>query len=138
MRLRRDAKRELLKRVPLFGSCSKTDLDAIGRIADELDLPAGRTLIREGARGREFFALAEGEVEVRRQGRKVATMRDGDFFGEIALLADTPRTSTVTTTTPVRLLVITDRAFARLLESEPRIRAKVLEAVAARLAPETV
>ena len=68
----------------------------------------------------------------------MATLRDGDFFGEISLLAKMPRTATVTSSTPVRLLVVTDRDFQRLLLEQPRIQRKVLEALALRLGPESL
>ena len=66
------------------------------------------------------------------------TLHGGDFFGEIALVTDVPRTSTVTSSTPVRLLVLTKRDFQRLMRERPSIQAKVLEALARRLAPETL
>ena len=138
MRLHRDAKADLLRRVPLFAGCSKGQLAHIARIADELDLREGRTLTREGDRGREFFTLVEGEAKVSKGGRTVATLRDGDFFGEISLLAKVPRTATVTSSSPVRLLVVTDRDFQRLLLEQPRIQRKVLEALALRLGPESL
>jgi CRP/FNR family cyclic AMP-dependent transcriptional regulator len=138
VRLHKNAKLDLLRQVPLFAGLSKRDLNQVGGIADELDLPAGRTLIQEGTRGREFFTLVEGEAKVAKGGRKVATMRGGDFFGEIALVTDVPRTSTVTTETQVRLLVLTKRDFQRLLREQPQIQRKVLEALALRLAPETL
>jgi CRP-like cAMP-binding protein len=138
MRLHKNAKVDLLRRVPLFAGLSRRDLERLGSIADELDLAAGRTLIKEGTRGREFFALVEGEVKVAKNGRRVAKLRDGDFFGEIALVTDVPRTSTVTAETPVRLLVLTKRDFQRLLREQPGIQRKVLEALAVRLAPETL
>jgi CRP-like cAMP-binding protein len=138
VRLHKNAKVDLLRRVPLFAGLSRRDLERLGSIADELDLPAGRTLIKEGTRGREFFTLVEGEARVAKNGRKVATMRDGDFFGEIALVTDVPRTTTVTAETPVRLLVMTKRDFQRLLREQPSIQRKVLEALAVRLAPETL
>ena len=138
MRLHKDAKVELIRRVPLFAACSKRELAEIASIADELAVPEGRTLIEEGRRGREFIILIEGSVEVRRRGRKLRTLTDGDFFGEIALVSKTPRTATVTTTSPARILVIVDRAFGGLLQRSPGIQKKVLETLALRVAPETV
>ena len=138
MRLRRDAKIELLRHVPLFAGLSKRELEQLGRIADELDLPAGQVLIKEGARGLEFFVLAEGAVSVAQKGRRVRTLSTGDFFGEIALVTDVPRTSTVTTESAVRVLVLTKRDFQRVLREHPSIQGKVLEALAARLAPESL
>ena len=138
MALRRDAKIELIRQVPLFARCSKRELADVASVADEIDFPASRTLIREGDRGREFFVLVEGTAEVRRRGRKVNSLRAGDFFGEIALVSSVPRTATVTTTSPVRALVLTDRAFRALLDRSPPVQLKVLEALADRLAPETL
>jgi CRP/FNR family transcriptional regulator, cyclic AMP receptor protein len=135
MRLGRNAKIDLIKSVPLFARCSKKDLAEVAKLADEIDFDAGKELTREGATGREFFVILDGEADVRRKGRKVATMGKGDFFGEIALIAHTPRTATVTSTTPIRLLVITGQSFKMLLEHQPPIAAKVLSALAERLAP---
>ena len=138
MRLHKNAKVDLLRRVPLFAALGKRDLERLGGIADELDLGATRTLIKEGTRGREFFVLVEGEAKVTKDDRRLATMRAGDFFGEIALITDVPRTTTVTADTQVRLLVMTKRDFHRLLREQPQIQRKVLEALAKRLAPETI
>jgi CRP/FNR family cyclic AMP-dependent transcriptional regulator len=131
--LGKNAKIELLKRVPLFAGCTKSELREIALSSDELDLPAGRALTREGTRGREFVVLVSGTAEVTRDGKQLATLRDGDWFGEIALLTHTPRTATVTSTSPVRLLVITDRSFRRVVERMPRIALKVLASVGQRL-----
>jgi CRP/FNR family transcriptional regulator, cyclic AMP receptor protein len=122
-----------MARVPLFSRCSRRELARIAQLADEVDLRTGKTLTREGATGREFFVLLEGTAEVRRGGDWISTMHGGDFFGEIALVTNVPRTATVMTTSPVRALVITDRAFRELLRDSPEIQGKVLEAVAARL-----
>jgi len=132
-RMRKNVKVELLSRVPLFSGLSKAQLGQVAMIADEIDLPAGTTVIREGERGREFLVVIEGEVEVRRKGKRLAVLRDGEFVGEIALVSDIPRVATVTTCSPVRALVITDRQFRSLIQRVPTIALKVLDAVATRL-----
>ncbi len=138
MRLHKDAKIDLLKNVPLFAGCSKTELQRIASLADELDLGDGATLIREGERGREFIVIAEGTVNVTRNGKQLRELGAGDFIGEIALVADVPRTATVTATSPVRLLVVTDRAFRGLLEQMPSIAKKVLQSLGERLHSDAV
>lgn len=138
MRLHKDAKIELLKRVPLFMGCSKAELQQIATLADELDLAEGATLIREGERGREFIVVAEGTVRVTRAGKTLSELGSGDFIGEIALVADVPRTATVTATSPVRLLVVTDRAFRTVLEQMPSIATKVLQSLGERLHADAV
>lgn len=138
MRLRKNAKVELLQRVPLFASCSKAELERIASLADELDLADGATLIREGERGREFLVLVNGTVSVTKNGKKVRELGSGDFIGEIALISDVPRTATVTATSPVRLLVVTDRAFRGLIEEMPSIATKVLQSLGERLHADAV
>ena len=135
MHLGHNTKIDLIKRVPLFASASKPELEEIASIADEIDLPEGKAVIREGETGREFLVIVEGSADVDRGGRKIATLGPGDFAGEIALIAKMPRTATITTTSPVRALVITDRAFRQLLEHSPQIQIGVLSALAERLAP---
>jgi CRP/FNR family cyclic AMP-dependent transcriptional regulator len=134
MRFSKNSKVAAIAGVPLFSRLSKGELARIAQLADEVDLPAGKTLTKEGSRGREFFVLLEGTADVQRNRQRIATMRSGDFFGEIALVTDVPRTATVTTTSSVHALVITDRAFRELLRDSPAIQGKVLEAVASRLA----
>ena len=133
MGLGANAKLDLLKRVPLFEQCSKKDLQSIARITDEIDLRADKVLIKEGERGGEFFVIVSGEVEVRRKGRKVATLGPGNFVGEMALLSKVPRTATVTAVTALDVLVITDRAFLALLEKMPELWLKVARALAERV-----
>ena len=129
---------ELIRQVPLFSRCTRKELAEVASIADEVDLPADRVLMREGERGREFFVLLEGSAEVHRNGRRINQLRDGDFFGEIALVSRSVRTATVTTSEPSRVLVITDQAFRALLDHAPQIQIRVLEALADRLAPSTL
>jgi CRP-like cAMP-binding protein len=136
--LHRNAKIELIKQAPLFSRCTKKELEQVASVADEIDLREGKELTTEGAPGREFFVLIEGTADVRRNGRKVNELGDGDFFGEIALISGAPRTATVTATSPVRALVVTDREFRSLLKRSPAMQMKVLEALAERLPPETL
>ena len=136
MKLRRNAKLDLLRGVPLFSGCSQKELGQISALADEIYQPDGTRLIAEGTKGREFFVLVDGTVDVRRKGRKLRTQGKGDFFDEIALVTETPRSATVVATSPVRLLVITAQSFQRLLNDTPSIQGKVLLALAQRLAPD--
>jgi CRP-like cAMP-binding protein len=131
--LRKNAKVELIKRVPLFSGCSKRELDEVAGIADEIELPAGSALTREGAAGHEFLVLVDGSAEVKRKGRMVNKLGSGDFLGEIALITGVPRTATVTTTRRSRMLVITARDFKALLRRTPSLQMKVLDALASRL-----
>ena len=138
MRLGHNQKIDLIRKVPLFSRLSKPELRDLAMLADEIDLRDGKEMTRQGAAGREFFVLLEGTADVRKNGRKINTLGPGDFFGEIALVSREPRTATVTATSPVRTLVITDRSFRRLLDESPQVKTKVMEAMATRLAPDTL
>lgn len=138
MRLGGNQKTDLIRKVPLFARCSRAELKEIATLADEIDLREGKEMTREGSPGREFFVLLEGTADVKKNSRKVNTLGPGDFFGEIALVSREPRTATVIATSPVRALVITDRSFRRLLDDAPQVQTKVMEAMAERLAPETL
>lgn len=137
VRLGRDAKIELLKSTPLFAGCTKGELRELARNTDEIDLRDGYVFVREGRSGREFFVLVEGSAEVTAKGRKLAELGPGDWFGEIALLTKVPRTATVTAVGPVHSLVLTDRAFRRVVETVPSIAIKVLATVGERLAKDS-
>jgi CRP/FNR family cyclic AMP-dependent transcriptional regulator len=136
MRLRKNAKVELIKGVPLFSQLDGKHLDEVAAIADEIDLREGKELTVEGNPGREFMVIIEGAASVRRGGQEVNRLGPGDFFGEIALVRQEPRTATVVAETPVRVLVITDRSFRTLLDHNPDIEDKVMSAVSARLGPD--
>jgi CRP-like cAMP-binding protein len=136
MRLGKDAKIELIRKVPLFSQLKKKDLRDVAQIADEIDLPSGKAMAKEGDRGREFFVLLEGEATVTRGSNRLNTMKKGDFFGEIALVTKMPRTATVTATSEVTVLVITERDFSALLKRSPEIGRGVAHALAERIAPD--
>ena len=136
--LRKNAKIELLRGVPLFSACSKKQLSEVAGLAEEVVLPEGTVLIREGEPGRSFFVLVDGTVEVRRKGRRLPARGDTGFFGEISLFMRYPTTATVTACSPVRALVMTPEAFRRLLNEFPGIQRRILLALAQRLAPDTL
>ena len=133
MALGKNAKIEFLSRVPIFMQCSRAELREVALSADEIVLPEGHVLTRQGQRGREFFVLVDGTVRVTRNGRKVTDLRSGDWLGEIAILTRSPRTATVTATSPVRALVIGDGAFRNVVETMPRVALGVLASVGQRL-----
>jgi CRP/FNR family transcriptional regulator, cyclic AMP receptor protein len=133
VQISRKGKTDLLRKLPLFSECSKRELEAVAAVTDELRLPAGRVLMREGETGRELVVLVEGEVAVERGGNALASRGAGDFLGELALITHRPRTATVTTTVDTRLLVISGRDFDRLVRDVPTIALKVLKAVGERL-----
>jgi CRP-like cAMP-binding protein len=127
-----------LRIVPLFGHCSRKELQAIAQLGDEIDLPEGKVLMREGERGREFFVLLSGTADVTKGGAFVRQLIPGDFCGEISLVSKQPRTATVTATTPLEVLVITDQAFGGLMSRMPVVASHVLDALAERVAPFTL
>jgi CRP/FNR family transcriptional regulator, cyclic AMP receptor protein len=125
-----DQKSTMLSSVPLFAGCGSGDLREIGQLADEVSIPAGKVLAKEGATGHEFFVIVDGSVEISRGGKRVATLGPGDFFGELAMIGKVPRTATATTTVPSRVLVLGHREFMTLLANHPGIQQKVLKNVA--------
>jgi len=128
-----DEKLEKLRRVPLFAGFGKRELERLGMLTDEVDLPAGRVLMRQGDPGEELFVLMRGAARVERDGRDLVAMHADDFFGEIALIDGGPRTATVTLTEDSALLVVGRRQFQQLLDEFPEVRLQVLEALAARV-----
>jgi CRP-like cAMP-binding protein len=128
-----DTKVEALKRSPLFEGLSRSELEELAKRTDDLDFAAGKVLCREGESGGEFYVIMEGEVEVTRGGQKLATSGNDDFFGEVSLVEDVPRTATVTATTPVRCFVLTRGRFLNLLDSQAGVERKVMRALAKRL-----
>jgi CRP-like cAMP-binding protein len=128
-----DTKVAALGRAPLFEGLSKKELAQLARSTDDLEVPAGKVLCKQGELGREFFVIVEGEAEVERGGQKIDTMGPGDFFGEIALVEKTHRTATVTATTPLRFFVLTSQSFWTLLDHNPEVERKVLRALAKRV-----
>jgi CRP-like cAMP-binding protein len=132
-----DTKVEALGRATLFSALSKKELGELAKVTEDMEVPAGKVLCREGETGREFFVILQGEAEVTKNADRIATLSEGDFFGEIALVEHRPRTATVTATNDLRFFVLTSQAFWGLLDHRPEIQREVLRLLAARLAGES-
>jgi len=129
-----DAKADALAKAPLFRNLSRSDLVALAKVTEDLEVEEGKVLAREGEIGHEFFVIVDGEVEVAKDGAPVRRLGAGDFFGEIALIWESPRrTATVTAATTVRLFVLTRQAFRGLIDHHSDIEEKVLEALEERV-----
>jgi CRP-like cAMP-binding protein len=127
-----DARIQRLRNVPLFGGCSEKELAFIASQVDEVDVQSGRVLCKKGESGGDFFVILEGKAEVDASGGK-RSLGPGDFFGEIALIDNGPRTATVTAATPMRCLVLGHAQFRDVLHQNGEIAVKILRAVTERL-----
>ena len=129
----KDQRLQRLSEVSLFRALSRKELEAVGRAADAVEVPAGATLVEEGGTGREFFIVLSGEVSVTAGGKEVAVLKEGQWFGELAIIDPAPRDATVTALSPCELLVIDARRFGPLLEEVPVLARKILVGMARRL-----
>jgi CRP-like cAMP-binding protein len=124
----------LIRTVPLFAGCTAEELDEIDRLADEVNVAAGRTVITQGDLGQEFAVIIEGTAAIVKDGVEVATLGPGDYFGEVALLESITRTASVVARTDLLLEVVDRRGFNTLLDDLPRLSRSLLSGLAHRLA----
>ena len=130
----KSSKVELLRGISLFSACSNRELGRIASLADEIDVPEGRVLTREGEPGREFFVVVDGRARATVGNRtKLDALGPGTSFGEMALLDEGIRAATVTAETDMHLLVIDSRSFSALIQEVPSVARKILRAMAQRL-----
>jgi len=122
-----------LAAVSLFTDCSRSELQRIASIADELDDRAGTVIVQQGRTGHELYLVLEGAATVWRDGDRVAELGPGDYFGELGLLARAERDASVVAATDVHLLVIGQRPFLALVDEVPRLATKMLRLMAHRL-----
>jgi CRP/FNR family transcriptional regulator, cyclic AMP receptor protein len=130
----RDEYLKHLASIPLFSECDKKELQEIGKLATEIEIPAGREFITEGNFAQEMLVIVEGTATVTRGGQKLATLGPGDVVGELALLQHRPRNATVTSDTKLVILVVDSGAMDALLDDIPGLAKRLLKVVAARLA----
>ena len=129
-----DDKADALRRAPLLGNLSRGELVELAKVTEDMEVEEGKVLAREGDIGSEFFVVVDGEVSVTKDGRELRRLGPGDFFGEIALIWDSPRrTATVTAATRLRFFVLTRQAFRSLIDHHPDIESNVQEALEERV-----
>ena len=130
---RKSAYLEHLARVPLFSDCSMSELEQLARRTTDITIEAGQAVLLEGRAGFEFFVIVAGKASVTRRGKRIAELRPGDFFGELALLDNAPRDATVTALTPMEVIVLTRAEFNAALAEAPRMTRKLMTGMAHRL-----
>jgi CRP-like cAMP-binding protein len=121
-----------LRSVPLFESLSSDERRAIAQHADEIEVPEGTELARQGDFAYEFFVIEEGAAEVLRDGERIAELGPADFLGEMGIVGKVVRNATVVTTSPARVIVMTEQAFRSMARTSPAVADRITAAVEAR------
>lgn len=117
----------------MFMACTKRELQTISKLSTQLEVPSGKTLTRQGASGQEFVLVLEGTAVATRNGRRVARLGPGDYFGEIALLDPGERTATVVAETPMVIAVVTPSEFGQMIEEVPALAHKIMRGLARQI-----
>ena len=122
-----------LSSVPLFAECTKAELKSLARHTADITAEPDQVLIKEGQGAYDFFVIVSGEAEVSREGRVVAHLQDGDYFGELGLLAPALRDATVTARAAMELIVLAQWDFEQALAEAPGMTRRLLTGMAHRL-----
>jgi len=129
----RAGKIELLRRIPLFSTCSQRELAEVATLTVQAEFPNGAVLTREGQAGGLAFVIASGTADVVRGGKRLARLREGDVVGELSLIDGQPRSATVVATSDLQVLEIAQADLRRLFKRAPSVVRKLLEALSLRL-----
>ena len=128
---------EHLASVPLFATCTRSDLKILARHVQEVSVPAGVDLVKEGDRGDAFYIVISGTARVSsgngRKAHAVADLGPGDSFGELAVLDPAPRNATVTADTDLVVGVLGARVFRAVIRDVPSLTERLLASMARRL-----
>ncbi len=128
-----NTKLALMRQIPLFDGLTDRQLTQIGRLAEDIEVPAGKRLATLGETGREMFIIVSGQASVKTSTGRTVRLGPGDFFGEMSLLDGAPRSATVSANTDMRLLVLAQREFSELLAEAPQIGRKIMVTLSRRL-----
>jgi CRP/FNR family transcriptional regulator, cyclic AMP receptor protein len=121
-----------LRAIPLFAGLGKKERREVAKQGDEVEVEAGRHLVREGEFAYEFFAIEEGTAEVRRGDQLLAELGPGDFFGEMGLIGNVTRNASVIAATPLTVMVLTGSAFRHLERELPAVSKQIRRAIEER------
>jgi CRP/FNR family cyclic AMP-dependent transcriptional regulator len=124
-----DSAADLLRRVPIFSDLDKKELDRIAASMKQRTFNQGETVTAEGQTGIGFFVIDSGEAKVTIGGEERRRLGPGDYFGEVALLNESPRTATITAETELRCYGMTSWEFRPLVETHGSIAWKLLQAM---------
>jgi CRP/FNR family transcriptional regulator, cyclic AMP receptor protein len=119
--------------IPLFSSVSKRGIRQIIAAGTEIDVRAGKELVREGEIGRHLYVIVWGTATVWKGGRRMSELGPGDFFGELAFLDGAPRTATVIARSDLRVIILGPREMDVIIDREPVIAKRLLEVMAKRV-----
>ena len=136
MKLRRsenDAVVEMLEKAPLWSGLSEKELKSMVRVSKERKFESGDTIVKKGEGGVGFYLILEGTVEIRSDGNTLSKLGPGQFFGEMSVLDNQPRSADVVTVQPSRVLLLTAWEFKGLISANPRIALKMLQELVGRL-----
>jgi CRP-like cAMP-binding protein len=128
-----NSKQQLLKSISIFSACGPRDLTELGQLLDEVDIPDGKVITREGDSAGEMFLIASGKARVERGGQPVDSIGPGGIIGEMALISEGKRNATVTADGPVKAFVAGHREFHSLMDRYPDFRMRVLEGLAKKI-----
>ena len=123
----------MLQKVPIFSSLKEKQLKTIASGGKELGYEQGQAIVEEGTKGIGFFLILDGKVLVKKGSKTLAELSSGDFFGEMSLFDDQPRSATVEAITPTKCLGISAWSFVAMIKANPDIAINVMKVLASRL-----
>ncbi len=124
---------KMLQNVPIFSVLPKKQLKTMSQSFVERAYPAGAVIEAEGDKGVSFYLITDGTVNVRKGSKSIAKLSRGQFFGELSLIDNQPRSATVEATEPTKCLIITSWVWSGFLDTEPKLAKAVMKELARRL-----
>ncbi|MBA4370737.1 MAG: hypothetical protein C0418_04070 [Coriobacteriaceae bacterium] len=122
-----------LAKVPIFSACTTTEIQAIASVTQEHTFEPGQIIVTQGTPGQAFYLILSGRVEILRDNQSLGAFGPGDFFGEMSLLDQAPRSATIRSIEHTACLMLSSWDFKALLEKYPSIAVKLLEVISRRL-----